>query len=246
MKAMKLIGGMTGVGAIGDAWVGGWFRNENDAPRYRVQSGDTVNTLASKYLNGSGRARELWSMQSFTNDARHGGDINRLRVGDEMVFPADGVNKAIALGLLEEGPGNYDNGGSTSDWQPPPQDANGVYQLPETEIVAYAGEADDWPAQAAMPAPLTTIPISPSGASSPPVTDLGEADQWPESKALQGSMSSGQKVAAVVGAVAALGALGVYYEKYEAGRPANISRTRWVKLNANQRTSARIAAYVAR
>ncbi len=175
------------IGQIGDL-NGGWFRDANGDPRYRVVSGDTMSSIAQRFLGSANRAYELWGLQAWKNDPKHKGDISKLFIGDVLAFPADGVAKAEQLGLLQP----------KAPYVPAQKDSRGVYQLPEVTIIAYEGEADDWAPTPVMPAAIpmpqipglnapaqaAPVPVAPpakpasSGSSAPPASSSSSSTMW--------------------------------------------------------------------
>lgn len=77
----------------------GWYRDDvTGEARYRVQSGDTLGDLASKYLGSWGRYMEIWNAQPAARRAN--GNPNLIYAGETLLMPAQAVAQAVALGYL--------------------------------------------------------------------------------------------------------------------------------------------------
>ena len=162
MKTITLIGDATG-----GMRMAGWTTNAAGESVYVVSSGETLWSIAQKWLGSGSRYMEIWNLQpaSWRNDSRHKGSPNNLFAGDTLIMPAAAKSAATQLGIVKAGLGLPGAPVLPATWASAPEVVAAKSFLDTVTAAA--------PAAAATPAPATYVPAaspSPASAASAPVT----------------------------------------------------------------------------
>jgi LysM domain len=107
MKRVCLIGDVfesaTQIAAVASS---GWTRGADGAALYTIKSGDTLGSLATKYLGSWARYMELFNAQpsAWRTKAPRNNNPDLIFVGEILIMPPDAEAAAIRLNLLAAAP----------------------------------------------------------------------------------------------------------------------------------------------
>lgn len=154
-KSLRLIGALGGK-------PGGWYISPNGFNLYRVDVGDTIESLARLYLQNADRGGDIWLMQSKSWRSDRGDDESHLRVGDELLMPQEAIDNARAFGLLDSG----GKGAAPSKSSSGKTEVGGTDVLTPRSVVTPSAPQAPRPPQA--PHPTAPVPVKPAPAPPAP------------------------------------------------------------------------------
>jgi hypothetical protein len=91
------------IGALSSPIIGGWYLSKRGFNLYQLDAGDTLQSLASRYLGDANRWPEIWAMQTPQYQESH--DPNNLAVGEQLYMPQAAIDAAKAAGEASGGLG---------------------------------------------------------------------------------------------------------------------------------------------